>query len=868
MTAWFKPLKTDNRKRSLMALLGGVAAIGIAKSVSAQTPAVPLGPSVGNLGGGNPGGSSGQLQFNNSGAFGGYGIGSGLSVAAGNLIAVGGTGLPSVASVAALQAVATSAAVVYLNAGGLSGNFAWNSANLSTQVTNDPGQGITIAPNSDTTGASGAWVRQFNGVVNWQWWGNVGDGATANATAMANFGTWARYWTSLGLAVDVIVPPGTYLFDNANCQRWLAGIAQLHMKGYGATFQNNTTNGSWELPWELAALPIDQGGTYLAWPINATTVGATSFTLTTPTNAANLTVGAYTMLGSLDTQYFGYPPNMDQFEFLKITSVNASTGVVGVDRPIRYAHLTTYPDGVALPPCGAARVWQLNTTNTINGITGVTPFDVQHVYEGLTVLSPTATALGKLTMTGRSITWLNANIIAVSPSIAQNVSLLNCVVPGSNSEPDKLVESFYCRDTTFIQNLPLQSNSIDRVTLQNCKVGGLLTTGGKLFTAKESEIEQLIPGGAGFGVNRATIIDACTVREYTPPAFQVGAGGVLAFGTITATAAASWTTSSTTITLAANPGTVGVDLLVYDTTTNLPIGSVASVVGTTLTLNAAAVNASSGSSDGLSFGNAYYNGLITMPLVNVTNMQPGMALVLAASGNSYPGDIGAGVVTAITGDANFLYVQTTLQFTNLPSWNNGNAYLQRRPQFTVRNSTGCDNIRRASAATAAGYQEGQYALDYLIGQGSASGHFKDYGVPLSLSIDVRIASTVSGAKLTLTLLMLSASAPATSENLVAVIDLTTIGLRVINQTSFIGQQSADSLTFNSAAVGAIPVGWVLNGNAWPSWQLNYTPSSDTLQQMPTVKIQRLLDTGLYGDVLTANQDPSGATLIATTGGLL
>ena len=55
MTSWFKPLKTDSRKRSLMALLGGVAAIGIAKSVSAQTSAVPLGPSVGNVSGGGGG---------------------------------------------------------------------------------------------------------------------------------------------------------------------------------------------------------------------------------------------------------------------------------------------------------------------------------------------------------------------------------------------------------------------------------------------------------------------------------------------------------------------------------------------------------------------------------------------------------------------------------------------------------------------------------------------------------------------------------------------------------------------------------------------------------------------------------------------
>ena len=62
MNSWFKPLKTDSRKRSLMALLGGVAAIGIAKSVSAQTSAVPLGPSVGNVSGGGGGGGSGATQ--------------------------------------------------------------------------------------------------------------------------------------------------------------------------------------------------------------------------------------------------------------------------------------------------------------------------------------------------------------------------------------------------------------------------------------------------------------------------------------------------------------------------------------------------------------------------------------------------------------------------------------------------------------------------------------------------------------------------------------------------------------------------------------------------------------------------------------
>ena len=830
------PIKTNEppqaNKRALIAMLGAAASLGVAETAWAQTVAVPLGP---------------------------------------NWSGSGGSSTGNAATVASLAALAPSSVSTSLTQAGRAGLFNWVAGNLETQVANDPAQAITVAWSADSApGATGAWVRQFSSEVNLSWWGMVGDGVTvaANSTALAYFGAWARYQTSLGLGVDVVVPSGKYLFDNANCQRWLAGISQLHMKGYGVTFQNVTTNPSWELPWELAALPIDQAGSYLSWPINATTVGATSFTVTTPANAANLTVGLYTMLGSLDTQYFGYPPNMDQFEFVKVTSINTSTGVVGVDRPIRYNHLTTYPDGVANPPCGAARVWQLNTNNTINGVAvNQTTWDVEHLYEGLTIPNPAGITNSKLTMTGRSITWLNANVIAVSPSIAQNVSLLNCVVPGNNSEPDKLVESFYCRDTTFIQNLPFQSNSIDRVVLENCKIGGLLTTGGKLFTARACEIEQLIPGGSGYGVNRATVLDTCTVREYTPPAFQSGATN-FAFGTITATAAASWTTSSTTITLASNPGGITVDLLVYDTTTNQPIGSVASISGTTLTLNAAAVNASSGSSDGLSFGNSYYNGLITMPLVNVTNMQPGMAILLAGPSNFYPGDIGAGIVTAITGDANFMYLQTSLQFENLPPWTTGNAYIQRRPQFSVRNCTGCDNIRRASEATAAGYREGQYVLDYLAGQGSASGHVRDWGVPTKLSITVRQASTVSGAKLTLTFLLFSATSPTSSASMVLVIDLTTAGVREIDRTKFVGKQSADSLTYNSIAAAAIPTGVVQNGNAWMSWQVNYTPSGQTLQQMPVVKLERYLDAGLFSDVLTASNDPSGAMVIATMGGLL
>ena len=68
---------------------------------------------------GTPGGTNGQLQYNNAGSFGGYGIGSGLSVVGGNLTATAGTGLTVINSLAALVAlVGTSGQVVYLDAGG------------------------------------------------------------------------------------------------------------------------------------------------------------------------------------------------------------------------------------------------------------------------------------------------------------------------------------------------------------------------------------------------------------------------------------------------------------------------------------------------------------------------------------------------------------------------------------------------------------------------------------------------------------------------------------------------------------------------------------------------------------------------------
>jgi hypothetical protein len=67
---------------------------------------------------------------------------------------------------------------------GREGTFVWSSANNAANVTADPQQGIYVPPATDTTGASGAWVRKFNGPVYPEWFGAIGDGATNEQAAI------------------------------------------------------------------------------------------------------------------------------------------------------------------------------------------------------------------------------------------------------------------------------------------------------------------------------------------------------------------------------------------------------------------------------------------------------------------------------------------------------------------------------------------------------------------------------------------------------------------------------------------------------------------------------------------------------------
>jgi hypothetical protein len=107
-----------------------------------------------------------------------------------------------------------------LTESGREGTFVFSSSDLSALVTADTAQGIYVAPASDTTGASGAWVRKFSGPAESTWFG-VSTSATAAANVTAFTAALATLYalriTGYGYnsgSIGLHTTAGHYTFDN------------------------------------------------------------------------------------------------------------------------------------------------------------------------------------------------------------------------------------------------------------------------------------------------------------------------------------------------------------------------------------------------------------------------------------------------------------------------------------------------------------------------------------------------------------------------------------------------------------------------------------------------------------------------------
>ncbi len=125
--------------------------------------------------------------------------------------------------------------VAYLSQDGRSGHFKWSSANHAADVTADTQSGIYVAPGSDLTGASGAWVRQHEGAVNVRWFGAVGDDIFNDAIP---------FQSAFDFAFDngksVFIPVGDYRIESQLNYR---PYVHIYGEGTGSKLNSYITDG-------------------------------------------------------------------------------------------------------------------------------------------------------------------------------------------------------------------------------------------------------------------------------------------------------------------------------------------------------------------------------------------------------------------------------------------------------------------------------------------------------------------------------------------------------------------------------------------------------------------------------------------------
>lgn len=115
-------------------------------------------------------------------------------------------GAPVTATTADALAGLPVRAAALLTLAGREGLFVFDPGDLSEKVTADPRQGLYVAPISDATGASGAWVRQYSGALNVKWFGASGDGVTDDTAAIQ-----AALNLAARLKKALFFPAGTYI---------------------------------------------------------------------------------------------------------------------------------------------------------------------------------------------------------------------------------------------------------------------------------------------------------------------------------------------------------------------------------------------------------------------------------------------------------------------------------------------------------------------------------------------------------------------------------------------------------------------------------------------------------------------------------
>jgi hypothetical protein len=335
---------------------------------------------------------------------------------------------------------------------------------------------------------------------------------TAIATSGSQSGTH-RYTTYGESWTDFILDPGVYSASSNQAPGVGAGLQKWRLLGYGARMQTNTYFWGGQL-----------------FDVNANTAGTTFLfqaqfqsssevhtsgnfpdyvVLNTAGLAVNFYVNSWVVLTCLEQQASANGNwNPAIFEYAKIKSVDAGTGIITFWDRLQYNYRSTYPKFAALAIgwtgsiCGQASIVQLNDN-----------FDQEIEVHGLNMYGVTEQTVGGV----YSLRFVDCDMWGFafdsgpSPVMVRKYTVERCRFHNCIPEIDKMIDEVNYIDCDFDRtSYPrFQSASINKAIFDRCKMMGGFSGTPKDLTIRDSFMAGTFTIGPVYGsTQRMTLVNS------------------------------------------------------------------------------------------------------------------------------------------------------------------------------------------------------------------------------------------------------------------------------------------------------------------------------------------------------------------------
>lgn len=631
---------------------------------------------------------------------------------------------------------------------------------------------------------------------------NIRDYTSCNGAGndIPGFATWLSValtyqGSNPGKLIELDIPSGAVCMFNGvgTSPSIFAGLKNLLVSGYGATFSDNSGAGNGFFPGGGVLAGVKHDSTVSTVLLATVNSGSSTVTLLDPSKLALWAVGDWALIAGLAPQAgIGYPPNPMFFEFVQVLSKNVGAGTITFVSPLTNTYKSTWPvhpssSAFEADQGGPATLYSLGQNWVTN-----------QEYRGLTI-----SQVGQTYAVGQYITYRDVTFTGTACGIpTQNYlfRLINMTMTNCSMEVDKVIQTAVF-DNVTIRSIDFQSASINNFTITDSSITNFINGTPRVTTITGSNINSFSPGAHSYGASGEVTISDTVLTSITPlgaSQSDINVRGSWVLGKLSVP-------KNFTITSAADNGS-GLIRLLVSSTTGYSTGFV-----TDITVLA---------------GSASCSGVKTLTVVDGTHFDiQGSTFSATCSGNGgsiplnwavpganikwtarWPNMGPVAQITDVSEDSTFVYVQTTLPgaFPTMPvSSQNPQVFVHPAPKFTCTNCTGSVDAVDLSNPGAAGQPIWSYSKRTLVADSCVAipPLIPIWGALTSLSITVMQA--YAGASLTININdpFIQALGSATTPDWNAIVNakIASGTPRLMTPTATSGSQSGDSLVAPGAS---------------------------------------------------------------------